>query len=230
MSGVPGNSLLSASYMRLENIEVFNKDWEKYDAWYDHNPAVFQSELKAISSVIPSGCGLEIGVGTGRFASFFRLPFGVDPAFSALRLSAKRDIKVVQGKGEELPFKDNSFHFVLIVAAICFVYDPLLVLKETQRVIKPGGTLVLAIINRASAWGQFLMHEAPRSTFLRNARFYEAREVLLLLQETNFRVTSTLQTLFQTPPEITEPDGPQKGFDKGGFVVFEAVKQSLSKT
>jgi ubiquinone/menaquinone biosynthesis C-methylase UbiE len=137
---------------------------------------------------------------------------------------------VVQGKGEELPFKDNSFHFVLIVATICFVYDPLLVLKETQRVIKPGGTLVLAIINRASAWGQFLMREAPRSTFLRNARFYEARKVLLLLRETNFRVTSTLQTLFQTPPEITEPDKPKKGFNKGGFVVFEAVKQPLSKT
>jgi SAM-dependent methyltransferase len=216
--------------MLLENFEVFDKNWKKYDAWYNRNPAVFQSELKAISAVIPSGCGLEIGVGTGRFASFFRLPFGVDPAFSALRLSAERDIKVVQGKGEELPFKDKAFYYVLIVATICFVNDPPIVLKETHRVLKPGGTLVLAIINRSSAWGRFLMHEAPRSTFLKNARFYEAQEMFSLLQDASFRVTSTIQTLFQTPPEVEESEEPQKGFGKGGFVVFEATKKSLSKT
>jgi hypothetical protein len=51
--------------MRLENVGVFNKDWEKYDAWYDRNPAVFQSELKAISSgqaVLPLFSGFPLAL------------------------------------------------------------------------------------------------------------------------------------------------------------------------
>lgn len=208
-----------------DNIDVFDREWKKYDAWYDKNPAVFQSELRAISKVIPSGQGLEIGVGTGRFASFFKLPFGIDPAIFALRLSAQRNISVAQAVGEELPFKDRSFHFVLIAFTLCFADDPLAILKETYRVLKKNGILVLAIINRSSAWGQFLQQTASKSTFLRNARFYESREIFPLLRKAKFRVALTVQTLLQFPPKLEDSEEPQKGFDKGGFVVFEAIKQ-----
>jgi ubiquinone/menaquinone biosynthesis C-methylase UbiE len=215
--------------MITENVEVFDKEWQKYDEWYDKNPAIFQSELKAISKLIPCGDGLEIGVGTGRFASYFRLPFGVDPAFSALCLSEKRNISVAQGIGEELPFKDRTFPFVLIVATLCFVKNPTLVLKETHRVLKNGGTLILAILNKSSAWGRFLQHKATRSQFFRNAQLHGSNEIFSFLHKTDFRVVSTVQTLFHTPPEVLACEEPQKGIKKGGFVVFKAVKDSFKK-
>ena len=208
------------------NVEVFDREWKKYDDWYDQNPLIFQSELKALSKVIPSGKGIEIGVGSGRFASFFHIPFGVDPAFSALCLSAKRNISVAQGIGEELPFKDRSFHFALIVATLCFVKNPLFVLRETYRVLKYDGTLVLAIINRSSAWGRFLQQKISRSLFLKNARLFESEEIFSLLQNTKFQVTSTVQTLLLTPPEVKDIEEPQKGFGKGGFVVYKADKKT----
>ena len=46
--------------MIQDNSEVFDREWEKYDRWYDQNPAIFQSELKAISKVIPSGIKFRI--------------------------------------------------------------------------------------------------------------------------------------------------------------------------
>ena len=210
--------------MIQDNIEVFDKEWQKYDGWYDQNPAIFRSELKAISKVMPSGSGLEIGVGTGRFASFFRLPFGIDPAFSALRLSRKRNILVAQGKGERLPFKDRTFDFVLIVATLCFIKNPSHVLKEAHKVLKNGGTLILAVLNKSSAYGRFLQNKASKSLFLKNAQFYGPSEILSFLHKTGFRVGSTVQTLFGTPPEVLACQEPQKGFEKGGFVVFKAIK------
>jgi ubiquinone/menaquinone biosynthesis C-methylase UbiE len=215
--------------MIKENVEVFDKEWQKYDEWYDQNPAIFQSELKAISKLIPSGDGLEIGVGTGRFASYFRLPFGVDPAFSALRLCTKRNIRVIQGIGEELPFKDYTFHFVLIAATLCFVKTPSLVLEETHRVLKNEGTLILAILNKSSAWGRFLQQKASKSLFLKNAQFYKSGEIFPFLQKANFRVASTVQTLFKTPTDVEGSEEPQMGADRGGFVVFKAIKDSFTE-
>ena len=214
--------------MTQDNIEVFHIEWQKYDVWYDQNPAIFQSELKAISKVIPSGAGLEIGVGTGRFASFFRIPFGIDPALSALHLSRKRNILAAQGKGESLPFKDHTFDFILIVATLCFVKDPWRVLREARKVLRNRGTLILAVLNKSSAYVRFLQNKASKSLFLRNAQFYGSSEILSFLHKTGFRVASTVQTLFRTPPEILECEEPQNGFEKGGFVVFKAVKD-LSK-
>jgi ubiquinone/menaquinone biosynthesis C-methylase UbiE len=216
--------------MTNPNVDVFDKDWKKYDSWYDDNHAVFQSELRAISKVIPAGYGLEIGAGTGRFSSFFQLPVGIDPAFSALRLCKERNISAAQAVGEELPFKDRSFHFVLIVATLCFVDDPMLVLAETHRVLKEEGTLICAILNRSSPWGRSLQHRASQSLFIRTARFYESREILHFLRHSNFRVVSAIQTLFLTPEEVEESEEPQQGNDRGGFVVFEAIKESQKKT
>ena len=210
--------------MTQTTVEVFNKEWQKYDEWYDQNPAIFQSELKAISKVMPSGDGLEIGVGTGRFASSFRFSFGIDPAFSALRLSRKRNIWVTQGIGEKLPYKDQTFPIVLIVATLCFVKTPTLILEETHRVLKNRGTLILAILNKSSAWGRFLQQGSSKSRFLKNAQFHSARDIATYLHKTNFRIASTVQTLFKTPPEVEGAEDPQRGFDRGGFVVFKAIK------
>ena len=45
----------------------------------------------------------------------------------------------VFGDGHKLPFKDNSFDFVLSQAVIEHVYDPFQAAREIFRVLKPGG-------------------------------------------------------------------------------------------
>jgi len=41
-----------------------------------------------------------------------------------LKIAESRAVKTVLGKGEELPFEDNEYDFVLIAFTICFVDDP----------------------------------------------------------------------------------------------------------
>jgi len=55
-----------------ENIfDIYPKE---YDNWYEENKFAYLSEIEALKKVIPEkGEGLEIGVGTGRFAQPLRI-------------------------------------------------------------------------------------------------------------------------------------------------------------
>jgi len=55
----------------------------------------YLSELKALKKVIlEKKKGLEIGVGTGRFASPLGIEYGIDPSEKMLEIAKKRGVKV----------------------------------------------------------------------------------------------------------------------------------------
>ena len=57
---------------------IFEKYYNQYDLWYEKNEFTYLSELEAIREVLPkSGRGLEIGVGTGRFAQSLGIAIGI---------------------------------------------------------------------------------------------------------------------------------------------------------
>ncbi len=68
-------------------------------------------------------------------------------------MAEKRGIKTVHAYGEKLPFEDETFGCVLIIATLCFAEDPLKVLKEAKRVQKPDGSIILGVIPKDSPWG-----------------------------------------------------------------------------
>jgi hypothetical protein len=52
-----------------------------YDAWFDEHNDVYQAELAAVRSLLPTcGKGIEIGIGTGRFAASLGIAVGVEPS------------------------------------------------------------------------------------------------------------------------------------------------------
>ncbi|MFQ5721780.1 MAG: class I SAM-dependent methyltransferase [Candidatus Aminicenantales bacterium] len=212
--------------MNQEKVGIFNDNWQQYDRWFEKHKQLYQSELKALQRFIPSsGLGLEIGVGTGRFAEPLAVKFGLDPSFNMLKLSKERRIKVVQGEGEALPFKNETFNFVLIVVTICFVSKPLQVLKEALRVLNKGGVLILGIIDRDSPWGNYYLAKATKSKFYKAARFFSGHQVINLLTTAGGKVKHICQTLWQPPPDIHQAEEPRPGFGQGGFVVFKTVKR-----
>jgi len=100
-------------------MKIFDIYSKEYDQWYEENKFAYLSELEALKKVVPKkGKGLEIGVGTGRFAQPLGVTFGIDPSKKMLEIAKKRGIKTSVGKGENLPFTDNEFDYVLIVITI----------------------------------------------------------------------------------------------------------------
>lgn len=211
--------------MSKEKIRIFEENWKKYDEWFEHHQEIYQSEIKAIKKVIPTGLGLDIGVGTGRFASPFYVQFGLDPSLNMLLLARQRKIKIIQGVGEALPFKNESFYFILIVVTICFANNPHIFLNEAARILKKKGELILAIIDKTSAWGRFYEAKSTQSKYYEAAHFFSPEDILQMFNNIDLEYKESYQTLLQPPPDIIEIEEPRKGYGKGGFIVLKAIKK-----
>jgi len=210
--------------MSIEKIRTYDKTWKEYDEWYDTHQALYQSQIKALKKIVPSGQGLEIGVGTGRFASPLTVRFGLDPSLNMLKLAKQRNIKVVLGFGESLPFKNESFNFVTIVYTIELVDDPLRFLKEAVRTLKKRGSLILGMLDRESSWGKFYKQKAAQSKYYNVFRFFSPEEILQIFKKLPLEYKVAFQTQFHPPPDIKDIEEPKKGFGQGGFVVLKAIK------
>lgn len=208
----------------IRAAEVFDKNWEKYEDWFEKHKDIYFSELKALKKVMPEGFGLEVGVGSGRFAQPLGAKIGIDPSKNMLKLANERGIQGIQGAGENLPFKNSIFDFVLIVVTLCFVEDPIYVLNEASRVLKKGGGLIIGDINKDSQLGRLYEAKRKKSDFYRAAVFYSSNEIIEMFDRVGIRYLESYQTLMlpSTTPEILEE--PEKGLGKGGFVVIVGVK------
>lgn len=117
--------------------------------------------LEAMRSVAPwQGKTLvDLGCGTG-----YRLPvytseaaavIGVDPDMGLLEVAADRDPRavVVPGSAEHLPFRDASID--IVHARFAYFWPPRCAagLAEVQRVLRPGGVLV--VVDNDHRHGEF---------------------------------------------------------------------------
>lgn len=131
---------------------------------------------------------------------------GIDPSKNMLKAAKERGIQVIQGVGEELPFKDCTFNFVLIVVTLCFVKNPEYMLVEAGRVLKSGGRLIVGDINKDIQLGRLYEAKKEKSAFYKIATFYSGNEIIGMFDEVGIRYLESYQTLLQPLafPEIEE--------------------------
>jgi SAM-dependent methyltransferase len=200
----------------------FDEQPNDYDAWFEKHPDLYRAELEAVRGFIPaSGSGVEIGVGSGRFAAPLGIPLGVEPAPRMAELARQRGIEVLEAVAEALPFADDSFDFAVMVTVICFLEDVAQAFREVCRVLKPNGTLVIGFIDRESELGRYYSQKKEQSRFYREASFYSVSELVALLTEAGFSNFAYRQTL--VPGETTGLTI-REGHGSGGFVVIRALK------
>lgn len=142
----------------MEKSVNFNRAAEYYDATrgfpegIDKEIAAFmlkESDLNSQSIV------LDIGIGTGRtalpLAPHLGLVTGIDISRDMLNvLLRKRQQETVfplEGDGHYLPYADKSFDAVVVVHVLHLVPDPLQILAEIQRTLKPTGRLLHCFTN-----------------------------------------------------------------------------------
>jgi SAM-dependent methyltransferase len=201
----------------------FSQHHQRYEDWFGRHRAAYLSELLAVRALLPlQGRGLEIGVGTGRFAAPLGIEFGIDPAAEMLNYARVRGVKVACAVAEALPFADAMFDYALIVTTICFVDSPDEMIAEAHRVLKPSGRLVIGFIDRQSRVGQTYVEHQAESVFYREAVFYSATEVGDLLRAGRFAARAWGQTLVRPLAEITEIEPVRPGIGNGAFVVVTA--------
>lgn len=206
-------------------VEPFEHYMINYEDWFEKNTFAYEAELQAVRWLLPtSGTGMEIGVGTGRFAAPLGIRMGVEPAKAMGAVAQERGIEVIAGVAEALPFQDEQFDFALMVTTLCFVDDVERAFQEARRVIKPGGCFINGFVDRTSFLGEIYQRYKDQNVFYNVAEFYSVDEVVSHLEKAGFQDFTFTQTIFHKLDEITEAEPVKKGYGEGAFVVVRGVK------
>jgi ubiquinone/menaquinone biosynthesis C-methylase UbiE len=203
---------------------------EDYERWFEKYRNIYLSELEAVRSFIPDGLnGIEIGVGTGRFAAPLNIKTGIEPSSEMAKLAREKGIEVLAGKAEKLPVEDETYDFALFVTTICFVKNIRKSLKEARRIIKKDGFILIGFVDKASKIGGIYRRNRNKSKFYRTARFYSIKQIIGYLKRAGFEKFSIRQTLFEADNDLNSLNVQETldGFGEGGFVVVKAEKGPL---
>lgn len=210
----------------MKDQNPFQDHYSEYDAWFDTHENIYQSELLAVRELLPErGDWIEIGVGSGRFASRLGISTGVEPADGIAALARDRGITVLKGSAEALPLDDKSVDAAFLITTICFVDELDRTFMEAFRVLRLRGTVIVAFIPQDSQFGKLYTRIADKDRFYKRATFYTRERVLKALTDAGFYIYRTVQTLTGSPEGANEAvEAPTEGHNKGSFIVVRGHK------
>lgn len=180
---------------RDEVVAAFDRLAFRYDAWYTTPLGVFvntreKEVLFRLADVQPGERALDVGCGTGDYTLALAQQdiraIGIDlaPAMLAVATSKAKatglPVDYIRGTAESLPFPAESFNLVISVTALEFVNSPLAVVTEMMRVLRPGGRLVVGVLNAWSLWAW--VYRRQKGTVYEYAHFFNPPELIRLLQ------------------------------------------------
>ncbi len=205
----------------------FDKHPEEYDSWFDEHENVYESELLAVKEMVPEdpGRAVEIGIGGGRFSSRLGIDEGVDPSEAMAEIARSRGIKVKIGRSEDLPLESSGYDLAALVTTVCFVDDLDETFAEANRVLKPGGKVVVAFIPADSEVGKAYAATKDEDKFFRVAQFYTSDEIVESVKNAGFSEIETVQTMSKGLEEADRSvEEPVPGHEKGSFIVLRGTK------
>ncbi|RIK11390.1 MAG: SAM-dependent methyltransferase [Acidobacteria bacterium] len=137
-------------------------DAARYDSWFDTSWGRYAAEVEyslVLRALKPEPLEriLDAGCGTGRFSErlgeYGATVIGVDHDPNMLELAKARSRGVALADAHRLPFESGVFDATLAVTLCEFSGDPGGVVDELARVTRPGGRVVIGLLNRNSPWG-----------------------------------------------------------------------------
>ena len=173
---------------------------EAYDRWYATPLGQWADRLEkqAVFELLPPLNGLRIleaGCGTGSFtldlAAQGARVVGLDRSAAMLSRAGTKVrggpevMAWVQGDLGQLPFPAGSFAGAVAILSLDFMASREAALSELARVLRPGGFLVIGVLNRFSLWTlKRVVRSWFRPSLWNEVNFLEARDLIGLLRQT----------------------------------------------
>lgn len=204
---------------REDNIEIFEKNIDEYDKWYERNKEIFELEIKAIKKVIGKKKikrSLEIGCGSGRFTKALGITDAVEPSKKLARyIKRNLGIRTKVAYAEKLPYSSNSFDMILLAFVYEFLKDQESALKEIFRVLKEKGVMIIAFLNKNAIDEK----RYKNKLFYKKASFSTLAQLTKMLREVGFKITKKVGV------KIANKEITTNQIDKAELIVISATKR-----
>jgi len=151
--------------VKERGADRFRRYWDKEAASYDKQMQFFERLLSPDSRAWvcgqATGKTLEVAVGTGLNLPFYSADVqltGIDFSPAMLNLARRRAeqlgraVDLREADAHELPFADASFDTVVCTYGLCAIPDESRAVSEMNRVLRPGGLLLLVDHIAGGAW------------------------------------------------------------------------------
>jgi ubiquinone/menaquinone biosynthesis C-methylase UbiE len=153
---------------------------------------------------------LDLGCGDGTYsiAASQRgaLVVGFDVSEAMLKAARHRAtvanayVEWCRASAEAIPYNSETFDIVLAVTILCFIGEPLQVLREVHRVLRPGGAFVIGELGKYSSWALWRRVRGwLGSARWKEAHFWSLCELRRLLEQAGFRVTASRACVYYPP-------------------------------
>jgi ubiquinone/menaquinone biosynthesis C-methylase UbiE len=235
----------------LMSKPAFDEYAETYDAWFLENRAILESEVLLLRRFLHNpGDTVSVGCGTGLFELILReehgihIRYGVEPSDDMREVAVKRGLQVESGSAEALPYLDGNFDTALLNGIPGYVAELETAFAEAYRVLKPGGSIIVADVPAESSFGLLYQFAATKGSWddpalkglapalpypvelAAAARWRTTGEKAELLKRVGFTGLEYAQTL--TVHACFSNDAveqPVDGYDRGDYVAIRARKE-----
>ena len=196
---------------------LFDSKADTYDNWYTTPLGAYEDELE--NALVFRHVGgirgktvLDVGCGTGLYS--IRLSEGgadvtaVDISLKMIEIARRKAhdrgqyIWYDEADMAKLPYENRTFDMVVSITALEFAADPLLALMEMARVLRPGGKLVVGVLNNDSPWADARRERAKREASIYGAaHFFSSSDLRSLFHRTGTFGALTMESCIYTFPD-----------------------------
>lgn len=230
---------------------TFDDYSDAYDAWFQKNQAILESELRLVAHVLGTSPGrtLSVGCGTGLFEQLLQSEYGVsitegvEPSAPMGEIARKRGMTVSEAGAEQMPVGDGIYDTVMFNGSPSYIADLDAAASEAYRILKPGGRVLLIDVPAESSYGilyrlggaygtwddERLRGVLPRDPYpvelAGGANWRPTQDKIDSALKAGFTDLFYAQTLTRHPcfSDIT-PQDPVPGYDSGDYVAVCAIK------
>jgi len=180
-----------------ELAEMF--DLEDHYWWFRGRRTLAQSLLSRYRVWREGDRILDVGCGTGATVDELRAygrVVGLDRSMAALGFCRTRKLtSLVCSEAGEIPFPDDTFDAVVALDVLEHVGDDARVLRESERVTRPGGVVLLTVPAFRFLW-------SGHDEVLHHLRRYRAPEIGALMRDAGLEILKLSYAMFLLFPPI----------------------------